>query len=171
MVFWQKALLAAIAAVGLGTSAQGQQPDARQLLATIISAFQNCGPPQAFQWLGAQLYQAVFQQTGGTGCYWPIRQAGPISSMRIMSQQQFPAGPIYQIRVQHQSGAVDWFIGISQFTGRIEYLNYQAAQPGPPPDIDSGPKPDGGPSPGPDSNPGPNDPSDGCSLYPSMCVQ
>lgn len=153
----------------LVTTAQAQQPDARQVLASIISAFQNCGPPQAFQWLGAQLYQTVFLQTGGTGCYPQIRQAGPISNIEIMSQQQFPAGPLYQLRVQHPSITVDWFMGVSQFTGRIEYLNYQAAQGGPPPKIETGPNPDGGPSPAPNPEPGQKD--DGCALYPSMCVQ
>lgn len=174
-MFFRRLMLTLAVAAGAAavmTAAHGQQPDPRQVLATIISAFQNCGPPQAFQWLSPQLYQSVYMQTGGSGCYWPIRQAGPVSSMQVMSQQQFPAGPVYQIRVQHPSTAVDWFIGISQFSGRIEYLNYQAAQ-GPPPDISTGPTPDGGPSPPPDTPPTnePSDDTDGCTLYPSMCVQ
>lgn len=149
--------------------ARAQGADPRQVLGMLISAFQNCGPPDAYQWLGPQLYQTVYMQTNGSGCYGAIRQAGPITSMQIMSQQQFPAGPIYQIRVMHTGAVADWFIGISQFTGRVEYLNYQAAQQGTPaPDIRTGPAPDGGPSPA----PGPDaDSDDGCSLYPSMCMR
>jgi hypothetical protein len=170
------ALFVVTLTLACSTEGKAQQLDPSRTLGVLISAFQNCGPVQAYQLLGPQVYQAVFMQTNGQGCYSSIRQAGPVTSMQIMSQQQFPAGPIYQIRVSHGATVVDWFIGISQFTGRVEYLTFQAASTvTPPPDINKGPSPGGGgPSGGGGGNPpdrGGGSGGDGCALYPSMCVQ
>jgi hypothetical protein len=171
----------AAAAVTLVLSVPAQaQLDPRAPLGQLITAFQVCGPPQTYQMLSPQLFQLIYQQTGGTGCYQQIAAAGPIVNMQVIDQRQFPVGPVFAIRVTHQSGVqADWFMGINQFTQRIEYLNFQgvgasAPQPtviqGPtqpqidttqlePPPVD---RPRPSPTPGPSNNPG-------CELYPVMC--
>jgi len=151
-------------------NAQGFDP--RPALGQIISAFQNCGPPQAYQILSPTVFQAVAQQTGGTGCYAPIRAAGPVRSMQVVDQRQFPIGPLYVVRVTHPGGPVDWFIGFNQFSGQVEYLTFQPAQTQQP-TITTGPAPGaGGPTPTPEPTPRPAPPSgtdEGCTLYPAMC--
>jgi hypothetical protein len=173
-------LLAALLFTGLPISlAQGQFPqaggvDPRPPLAALIHAFQHCGPPQVYQMLGQQVFQAVEAQTQGRGCYPQLQQIGPVVGMQITGHQQFPVGPLFSVRVQHQSGvATDWFIGMNLYTNRVEYLTFQASQGGaPPPDIVTGPRPgpDGGGSPRP-SPPPPGASDDGCALYPAMCVR
>ncbi len=170
---WQRHLLhlfALVLASGWNPQASAQPGgfDPRMILGQVIAALQNCGPPQVYQMFGAQLFQTVAMQTGGSGCYMQLKQLGPVTGMNVTGQQQFPAGPVYAIRVQHQAGATDWFMGISQATNKIEYLNFQPAQ-APQPNIKTGPipKPDigGGTTPNPTGN------KDGCSLYPAMCNQ
>lgn len=116
------------------------QVDPRTILAQMISALQICGPPAAYQMLMPQLFQIIYQQTGGSGCYADIRAAGPIVNMQVLAQQMFPVGPLYIIRVQHQSGVtVDWFIGFNQFQNyRIQLLMFQTAA-GAAPTINTGP--------------------------------
>lgn len=153
--------------------AQAQAFDPRQPLAILISAFQMCGPPQAYSLLAPQLFNGVYQTTGGTGCYQDIAGAGPVSGMQMLGAQDFPIGPLYLIRVSHQSGAVaDWFIGFNRLTGQVEFLRYQAPQQsGPPPSINTGPSGGGsGPSPAPSPAPTPGGNNDGCDLYPTMCA-
>lgn len=162
-------ILLVVGGFGSSRRAEAQQFDPRATLSTLISAFQNCGPPQAYQLLSPQLYQLIWMQTNGMGCYPQIRAAGPVQGMQIVGQQQFPIGPLFAIRVRHQMTTVDWFIGMNQFTGRVEYLNFQQAQGGtPPPDIETGPRP-GGSGGGVPTPPGTGDGDDGCTLYPSMC--
>ena len=161
---------------------QAQAFDPRQPLAILISAFQNCGPPQAYSLLAPQLFSMVYQQTGGSGCYSDIAGAGPIAGMQMLGAQDFPIGPLYLIRVAHQGGAVaDWFIGFNRSTGQVEFLRFQAPQQsGPPPSISAGPAPTGsGPSPAPAPVPAPvgggggggtSGGNPGCELYPAMCT-
>jgi hypothetical protein len=161
------------AAVLFSTASSAQGFDPRAPLGQIIQAFQMCGPPAAYQLLSPQLLSIVAQQTGGRGCYPQISQAGPITGMQVLAQQQFPIGPLFIIRVSHAGGSVDWFVGFNQMTGRIESLTFQPAQQQPP-TIPDGPTPSGGgspsprPSPSPNPSPGPSG-GDGCDLYPAMC--
>lgn len=171
-------IMLALAALTPMKAAQAQAFDPRQPLAILISAFQMCGPPQAYSMLAPQLFNSVYQQTGGTGCYRDIAGAGPVSGMQMLGAQDFPIGPLYLIRVSHQGGAVaDWFIGFNRMTGQVEFLRYQAPQQsGPPPSINTGPSGGGsGPSPAPAPNPGPSGgggsgSGEGCDLYPTMCA-
>jgi hypothetical protein len=117
-----------------------QQFDPRPSLANIISAFQSCGPPQAYAVLAPYLFQVVAQQTGGAGCYSFIAAAGPVVRMEIIDSRMFPVGPLYIVRVTHSAGVVaDWFIGFNQATGQIEYLSYQAATGNVRPTVETGP--------------------------------
>lgn len=152
-------------------NARAQSFDPRQPLYQLISAFQTCGPPQAYQMLSPYLFQLIAQQTGGSGCYQAMQSAGPVQGMQVIDMRQFPVGPLYAIRVQHQRGAFDWYIGFNQFTSRVEYLSVQpvAAPSAPPPTVEAGPRP--GPTTGgsPPPTGGPRSGGDGCELYPAMC--
>jgi hypothetical protein len=148
-----------------------QQTDPKPILYPLIQAFQNCGPPQAYQVLGVQLFQGIAAQTGGSGCYPAIRGAGPVTGMEVTGVQNFPAGPVFSVRVSHQGGTTaDWFIGLSNVTGRVEYLNFQAAQSNTPitpqtlPDQQSG---NGGNIPN-TQTPKPTS-NKGCDKFPGMC--
>lgn len=169
----------------LPSAALAQQFDPRMPLSQVISAFQVCGPPQVYQMLSPQLFMLVAQQTQGRGCYAQIAQAGPVTGMQVLAQQQFPTGPLFIVRVSHQAGnVVDWFIGFNQYNGKIESLTFQAAQ-AQPPTIPGGPTPEGGGSPGGGTSTGGStgggtgagsggtgsgsSGGDGCDLYPAMC--
>lgn len=116
--------------------------DPTDILSQLISAFQNCGPPNVYQMLSPQLFQVIFVQTGGAGCYQAIAAAGPVTDMETTDVKELPAGPVFSVRVTHQNGQlVDWFIGLSNFSGRIEYLSFAAAsQQSVKPSIAAGPK-------------------------------
>lgn len=136
-------------------------------LTTLISAFQNCGPPQAYQLLEPHLFQLVAQQTNGMGCYQQIAAAGHVTGVSRQQSMQLPDGMMYLIRVQHSSQvAVDWFVGINSFSGRVAFLSYQPASQRV--DINRGPDPtdstkiDTAPPP-------PASGEDGCDVYPAMC--
>jgi len=169
-----------------------QQFDPRIALGQLIQAFQNCVASPAYLMMGPQLYQTVWLQTGGTGCYPTIRAAGPVQNMQVIEQQALPNGMVYAIRVVHAYGSsVDWFIGINQFTGKVDYLNFQTAQQALP-SVSIGPvnggaipmpagsgATSGGSAPAggdrvnlPPAQPPPKKPEgkgDGCDLFPSMC--
>jgi hypothetical protein len=168
-----------------------QQLDPRVPLGQLIQAFQNCMPSPAYGMMGPQLYQVVWAQTGGSGCYPMIRNAGPVQNMQIIDQRQLPNGWVYAIRVVHlNGGAVDWFIGINKFTRKVDYLNYQTAQAtlpsvstgvvnggqivppagGSMPPNSGGTMPAGGD--GGNSTPAPAPPAkkrDECDMFPAMC--
>lgn len=177
---WIRALLALVMSLSLMTAvkpASAQAFDPRPVLGQLISAFQNCGPPAAYQVLSPQLFQLIAMQTNGRGCYPAIAAAGPVQNMQVIDQRQFPIGPLFVVRVFHPNMAVDWFIGFNQFTSKVEYLSFQAAQTqtptistGPTAPIGGSPNPGGG-SPGGGSPPsgGSSGGGDGCDLYPAMC--
>jgi hypothetical protein len=130
--------------------------------------------------LSPQLFQLVAQQTNRTGCYQFMRAAGSVTNMQVVEQQQFPVGPMYAIRVTHQTGPVDWYIGFNQFTNRVEALTFKAvSRTAPAPDIDNpgltsprqGTRTGGQPTPRtqPTTSNGDEDTEDGCRLYPAMC--
>lgn len=165
-------LALACAAIFLVPTAAVAQPfDPRPTLNTLISAFQNCGPAATYQSLAPELWQVIYMQTGGSGCYAQIQAAGQVQDMQIVDSRQFPVGPVYAVRVSYASGTADWFIGFNQLTGRVQYLTFQPAQgSGPAPTVESGPRPTAdGPSTPPPSRPTPNNDGDGCDLYPVMC--
>ncbi len=123
------------------------------------------------------MFELVASQTGGSGCYAPIAAAGPITNMQVLQQAQFPVGPMYLVRVTHQAGPVDWFIGFNQFNGKIEYLSFQQVQGGGGgggnPSIQTGPSPSaGGPGTGAPPPPPKTDggnPAEECQMFPTMC--
>lgn len=169
------AVLSAYTLCANADSAFAQAFDPRPALGQIIQAFQNCGPPPVYQMLSPQLFQIVAQQTGGSGCYAQIQQAGPITNMQVVSQQQYPVGPLFVVRVSHSSSiTADWVIGFNQFTSKIEYLTFQAVPQNQPPVTIPAPSPGGptgggGPPPSPPSGT-PSTPSgDGCDMFPAMC--
>lgn len=177
-------LVMLLSSLMLPAKMHAQAFDPRQPLAILISAFQNCGPPQSYSLLAPNLFGAVYQETSGTGCYSGIQGAGPITGMQMLGAQDFPIGPLYLIRVTHSSGAVaDWFVGFNRNTGQVEYLRFQAPQTGQTPSITTGPSPTGsGPSPVPAPQPtgggggtggggsGGSGSGAGCELYPVMCA-
>jgi len=175
--------------------AQAQNFDPRPALATLISGFQNCGPPSAFYGLSPYVWQFIYQQTGGSGCYAAIAAAGPVTRMDVTDTHELPLGPVYVIRVAYAGIAnysapmqADWFVGFNRATGSIEYLNFQAAGTGAAPTIEQGPDPSrsmGGVVTEPDPTPAPKptpDPAPGrdsqsaaleraCANFPLMCVK
>jgi hypothetical protein len=168
------AFLIATACVFRTSPTAAQQFDPRPSLTNIITAFQRCGPPQAYAVLAPYLFQVVAQQTGGAGCYQAIQAAGPVVHMEVIDSRSFPIGPLYIVRVTHSAGVVaDWFIGFNQITGQIEYLSYQAATGSVRPTVQAGPDPDknlGGvkpPETKPDSSGDKRSP--GCQKFPEMC--
>lgn len=146
------------------------QFDPRPTLNNLIFGFQNCGPATAFQSLSPAVWQLVYMQTGGRGCYALVASLGAPQGMQIVDSRQFPIGPLYAVRVNHQAGSADWFIGFNQMTGKVEYLNFQPTQTGAaPPSTGTGPEPTAsGPSAPPPSTPSTGS-GDGCDLYPAMC--
>lgn len=102
--------------------------------------------------------------------------------MVVSNNVLLPDGPVFSVRVRHVNGLdVDWFIGLSNITGKVEYLRYQAAETNEDlPDVQQGPRPNGGGgTPVPEGRPRhPVQPPDGntipvqqraCEIYPEMC--
>lgn len=118
--------------------AEAQEFDPRPALSTLISAFQQCGPPQAYQLLSPYLFSLVAQQTGGRGCYAPMAAAGVVTKMEVIDHALFPAGPLYIVRVTHVAGPVDWFIGFDQTSSKVIYLTFQSVTTGPSPSVAAG---------------------------------
>lgn len=123
----RKVLLTIFLMFSISSPVSAQAFDPRPILNNLIFAFQNCGPPQNYQVLSPWLTQTIAQQTGGTGCYSFMAGAGQVTGMQVTSTKEFPIGPLYSIRVFHVAGPVDWLIGFNRITGKVEYLNYQAA--------------------------------------------
>lgn len=109
------------------------QADPRQILAGVIQQFQTGAVNQ--QWYGAEAWQTIAAQTNNTGRYQALIQLGPVVNIAVTQQQQLPAGPVYTMMAQHQNGASMWQLGISTYTNRIEYYNFNisaAQQPSAP---------------------------------------
>jgi hypothetical protein len=115
------------------------EDEATETLEELITAFQNCGPPQAYRVLSPNLWNIVRMQTNGLGCYQQIMAAGPIVETEVIARQDFPLGPLYIIRVYHPSVAADWFVGFNGQTSNVEYLTFQAANQNNEPTIAAGP--------------------------------
>lgn len=143
--------------------AQAQQ-DPRQILAGVIQQLQT-GTPNP-QWYGQQLWFLIAQQTGNTGVYPALVQLGPLTNATVTQTVQLPAGPVYAITAQHQNGTSTWNLGISNFTNRIEYANFNVGsspQPLPSPNPQPSPPPT---SPGPAGSPSS---SPACQKFPNLC--
>jgi len=175
--------LAFTLAIGSVTAAPAQvEPDPKQTLLTLTAAFQVGGPQPAFQWFSPSVFQLVYLQTGGSGRYPAIAQLGAATGAQVYGRQEFPVGPVFAVRVQHQVGAVDWYIGFNRVTNQIEYISSQMATGGPPqiaaPPIPTNNPPQvqtpaAAPAQTPAAGPRPPAPggpqSEACKLYPAMC--
>ena len=138
------------------------QASLEQILTSVIQQFQTgqLNP----NWYGFQLWQTIAAQTWNTGVYPQLVNLGPVESVQVLDQIQLPAGPVYRMMAEHRNGASYWDLGISYWTGRIEYGNfYVGSSPAPLPT--EAPTPTG-PSPRP--NPGGQD-HPGCQKFPNMC--
>lgn len=164
-------VLGLFAWLAAATAAESKDIDPEDSLRNIITAFQRCGPPEAYQALSPSVFQAVAQQTGGSGCYAPIAAAGPIQDVELIEEREFPVGPLYVMRVTHQSGPpADWFIGFNNTTGKIEYLTFQAVVGGKSSSIAKGPDPNSGGIAKPKVvKPPPPTTSEACKKFPVMC--
>jgi hypothetical protein len=112
--------------------------DPRPILQQVIHTFQNWGPPLVYLMFGTHLFRTVYEQTDGLGCYMDLQAAGPVTELQVSEAHTCPAGPVFEVRVEHKTRAYDWTIGLSNRTGKIELLNYryantprQRASPGP----------------------------------------
>lgn len=148
-----------IAAQAALAQSGGLEP--RRTLSTLIAAFQNCGPAIAYQMLGLQAFQIVFQQTGGTGCYPAVRQLGPVQQIEIVNTTQYPVGPFYTLRVTHQSGDKSyWQLGLGTATNKVEHISVFNYEPPAPPIVDEKGKSAGHAG---------KEASEGCLMYKVMC--
>ena len=105
------AVFAAVLAFATHTSAQvpmvvtqGLQGQPEPLLGSLIAAFQNCGPPPAFQVLGPSIFQTIWMQTNGSGCYAAVQQLGQLRQIEVLQRGQLPAGPVYLMRSRYVNG-------------------------------------------------------------------
>lgn len=171
-------LVAAVLACLLQTPATrtaSAQADPRQILAAVIQQLQT-GTPN-ITWYGPQLWQTIAMQTNGTGVYMQLVQLGQVTNVVVSGQTQLPAGPVYSMVAQHQQGVSTWQLGISLYTNRIEYANFNVGsstpQPLPPPPVPlpqtSAPTP--GSEPNPPSRPPPqaSSSSEACRKFPNLC--
>lgn len=136
------------------------------ILGQLINAFQVCGPPSAYQLLGQAVFQAVAMQTQNTGCYPYLQMLGRVQDVSRTASEEYPAGPVEEFEVQQQNGTSYWQMGISKFTGKVEWLTVNSqrvpvpAFPKAVADVDTG---------GTKKQPKHDEPA-GCQLYPQMCV-
>ncbi len=165
----RRAILAVSAALAVSGAAQAQTFSPRTSLRSIITAFQVCGPQQAYHALSPYLFAVVAQQTNGSGCYLAIAQAGPVTSLQVKDRKEFPIGPLYLVRVTHAGGTkADWFIGFNNSTGKIEYLSFQPAFEDEQTSIEEGPDGDAEQIVE-ETDKGDPDASDECKRFPRMC--
>lgn len=160
--------VAVVLTLGIAPGARAQQADPRQILAAVIAQLQTGTPNPG--WYGPQLWSTIAAQTGNSGVYPQLVSLGPVSNVTVTNQIQLPAGPVYQMRANHQNGDSMWLLGISFYSNRIEYANFEvgAAAPAPLP-------PSPLPVPGPTTPPSPQpttpdaDGSDACKQFPNLC--
>lgn len=127
--FYVAALICASVTVSV-SNADAQQLGYEQSLRTLIPALQHCGPPQAYQILGPQIFNLISAQTGGMGCFQQLQPLGGISDIEELSSVDLPAGPVKTMKVTHSNGMETyWQIGISQFTNKVEFLNFNFVRP------------------------------------------
>lgn len=156
------------------TSTASAQADPRQILAAVIQQLQS-GTPNPM-WYGAQLWQTIAMQTNNSGVYMQLVQLGPVNNVVVNGQTQLPAGPVYSMLAQHQGGVSTWLLGISLYTNRIEYANFNIGavpQPLPPQPLPlpqtSAPNPGSAPNPPAASPPAASPTSEACRKFPNLC--
>ena len=150
------------------------QADPRQILAGVIQQMQTGTPNPT--WYGAQLWQTIAMQTNNSGVYMQLVQLGPVTNVVVNGQTQLPAGPLYSMVAHHQGGVSTWLLGISLYTNRIEYANFNIgavpqqlpAQPVPLPPT-SAPTPGSAPNPPANSPPAASSTSEACRRFPNLC--
>jgi hypothetical protein len=151
------------------------QADPRQILAAVILQLQT-GTPNP-NWYGAQLWQTIAMQTNNSGVYVPLVQLGQVTNVVLSGQTQLPAGPVYSMVAQHQNGVSTWLLGISLYSNRIEYANFNVgnatplalpAQPVPLP-WSAAPQPGTTPNPPPSPPPAASSTSEACKKFPNLC--
>jgi hypothetical protein len=150
------------------------QINPQQILAGVILQLQT-GTPNP-NWYGGQLWMTIANQTNNSGIYQPLAQLGPVQNIQIVNQVQMPVGPIYSMVAQHQGGTSSWTLGLSIYTNRIEYANFningpQAPLPPQPIPVTSTPPPVPGGIPTPPAGPPPsaNPSSPACQKFPNLC--
>jgi hypothetical protein len=169
-------IAATLALCFLNQDAHGQA-SAQAILAGVIQQLQTGTPNPS--WYGVQLWQTIAIQTNNSGLYQPLAQLGPVQNISVVNQVQMPTGPVYSLVAQHSGGASTWTLGISMYTNKIEYANFninanQPPLPAPPPTttpIATGPAPIPGTTPNPPPGPPPvaNPTSDACKRFPNLC--
>ncbi len=150
------------------------QADPRQILAAVILQVQT-GTPNP-NWYGPQLWQTIAMQTNNSGVYPVLVQLGPVTNVVLNGQTQLPAGPVYSLVAQHQNGVSTWLLGISLYTNRIEYANFNIGSapqqlPPQPVQLPQSQTPFPGTAPNPPSNPPPaaSSASEACRKFPNLC--
>ncbi|MGY8636548.1 hypothetical protein RAD15_29160 [Bradyrhizobium sp. 14AA] len=171
-------LIAAVLACLLqapATRTASAQADPRQILTAVIQQLQT-GTPNA-GWYSPQLWQTIAMQTNGTGVYTQLYYLGPVTNVVVSGQTQLPAGPVYSMVAQHQNGVSTWQLGISLYTNRIEYANFNVgnptpqplpAQPVPLPKM-AAPTPGSAPNPPSETPPPADKTSEACRKFPNLC--
>jgi hypothetical protein len=156
------------------TRTASAQADPRQILAAVIQQLQTGTPNPT--WYGPQLWQTIAIQTNNSGVYLPLVQLGLVTNVVVNGQTQLPAGPLYSMTAQHQGGVSTWLLGISIYTNRIEYANFNIGavpqqlppQPVPLPQT-SAPTPGSAPNPPTNPPPAASSTSEACRKFPNLC--
>src|SRR3954468_193926 len=104
------------------TRTASAQADPRQILAAVIQQMQTGTPNPT--WYGVQLWQTIAMQTNNSGVYMQLVQLGPVTNIVVNGQTHLPGGPLSSMVAQHQGGVSTWLLGISLYTNRIEYANF-----------------------------------------------
>ena len=115
----RRLLFAALLAGCLHTTDARAQTDPRQALANMIYQL-STGTPNPVLY-GAELWSTMVLQTQGTLIYPQLRQLGLVQNVVVTQRAALPAGFLYAMTVQHQSGQSYWMIGIGTDFNRIEY--------------------------------------------------
>ncbi|UPJ63083.1 hypothetical protein [Bradyrhizobium sp. 191] len=171
--FLTAAVLACLLQMSVTRTASAQA-DPRQILAAVIQQLQTGTPNPA--WYGPQLWQTIAMQTGNSGIYPQLVQLGQVTNIVLNGQSQLPAGPVYSLAAQHQQGVSTWLLGISLYTNRIEYANFNIgsapqqlpAQPLPIPQTGA-PTPGSVPNPPSSAPPQTSGTSEACRRFPNLC--
>ncbi len=155
--------------------ATAQEVQLDVMLRTLITRFQQCGSSPSDAMLGVGLYQTIFVQTNGIGCYSLVIGLGPVLRLDETSRSQLPAGPVASFTATHSAAKSYWQIGYSRYTGKVELLMTSVSGPFPPIPGDQPPQTLASPPParpsGPAEKPTAVDRDQACLVYPDMCRQ
>lgn len=122
----------------------------------------------------AQRLSAQLGSPAGAQVYQNIAALGPAVNVNIFAQYPMPNGVVVQARTLHPHGYLDWTVGYSYLTQRIEFGKFNGVsngmpiipgRPVPPPDGDTSQ----GRNPKPSTPPVPKDDTEACNAYPTLC--